>query len=1132
MAMRILSAPTWVGEGRRCRVVVESDGPLTCQLPAELQLLDRSPEDHPGPQHRLYLKGHSSTDEAHIALASGSNTIELSIEIVAEVDWDIPRSFGPIKTPRVWPLDGRAIALKSEHTVVPLEQIGKSSGSPPECEAMEWSDEFLWDLEPKCDIPRWHWVNLKEGCPVDRLDIFSENPYYPWVKDPVDHRSKVQCPVDLSWYPTNDIDGGDHTSGDFPDDGWGYEQDGHTYGFLAVATLWQIRRVYSTMNQLAARFEATGDQVAVRKLAILFVSLAREHRYLAMAVEHRFQRYEDSIKEFSQLGPDRPIGENYLVGSGMDEYCINMPYNYADGSRAYDLIFDRIDSDGELVAFVSSKLPHLDSGPKIRKFIETFFIHVGIQVSMDGSTTSNLPFPQRGLIALLRSLDQPECKEVVDWAIEGGGALGRFAANYYYKDGAAYESTGGYNGIHVGGLVPLAEDLIAMRAKHPELYSDPKYDPFGGGRYSDILTWPLHIVAAGLICPAIGDFGALPSADKLPPSAIMPLKNEQETYRSAAATFGDNPDFATASQWIDDTRTANQDGDPAPPSPFMWPSRLLDGYGVGLLESGEGEKRRALWLYYGDHPGHAHFQPMDIGLMAHGRNLMRHMGYPYSWNYMDTWDANWLTHYSVHVNSQQRPWWRSTVKLFSDTEGFQVVRASGEGFTADSPYEDLPGHRLDRTVCLVDLPDGRFYAVDFFDVEGGTEHWWSFHGPPGEFSSEGLDTLADQPTGTALGPDVEYGEGNIQPSWGSQRIDSLSHIYNVSRGAIDSQWSASWTLPGDDSIKLRMTQVSPDSGEVVLGTGRSPHAPADNAPYELEWALRHRTGEAPLSSCFVNVVESDSDLPVNFAEMLKAEGVSAVRIETERATQWVLRADTSTAAAKIGDVEFSGQMGMLDVDEQGVRRARLVGDGHLTWKGAGVVRGAPDWRGEISEVDTSGRSLVVLSEEDPPDDAVGQYLLVKRGQDSFAYQIESIRPADDDGGWMISLNWSPLIGEARVSQVDGDRVELDSPLPLAAGRGYYRGAWLLNHDRKITVPIKLATGGPLEHNTESSVTLDLSSEKTDLREAFPPDSDITIEEIAKGDRVWLAGWSSYDRDADGNGVIRSSGPPVAVGSEG
>ena len=103
MGLSVRYAPKWVGEGRRIRILVEAEGRVSVEIPSELELIDRTPLDSVGPDHRLYMRGISAAKSARIVLSSGGTKIELQIEVIPEADWEAPRTFGSVETPRIWP---------------------------------------------------------------------------------------------------------------------------------------------------------------------------------------------------------------------------------------------------------------------------------------------------------------------------------------------------------------------------------------------------------------------------------------------------------------------------------------------------------------------------------------------------------------------------------------------------------------------------------------------------------------------------------------------------------------------------------------------------------------------------------------------------------------------------------------------------------------------------------------------------------------------------------------------------------------------------------------------------------------------------------------------------------------------
>ena len=138
--------------------------------------------------------------------ADATKSAEAVTRIIAERDWSADTTTGEVLLPRVWPLDRRRVGLKSRHTLTPESEIGANPDAEPPA-ALDWPDEAVWNLVLPCDIPRWHFMNLREGCPVHGLAVFRTEAYYPWIVDPLERPYSIQCPVGGEWFPSNDLRG-------------------------------------------------------------------------------------------------------------------------------------------------------------------------------------------------------------------------------------------------------------------------------------------------------------------------------------------------------------------------------------------------------------------------------------------------------------------------------------------------------------------------------------------------------------------------------------------------------------------------------------------------------------------------------------------------------------------------------------------------------------------------------------------------------------------------------------------------------------------------------------------------------------------------------------------------------------
>ena len=325
-----------------------------------------------------------------------------------------------------------------------------------------------------------------------------------------------------------------------------------------------------------------------------------------------------------------------------------------------------------------------------------------------------------------------------------------------------------------------------------------------------------------------------------------------------------------------------------------------------------------------------------------------------------------------------------------------------------------------------------------------------------------------------------------------------------------------------------MRQIEPDDGEVVYARGRSPHAPAENPPYELDFMLRHRVGttDAPLVSRFTNLIEAGQSLEIEDAQPIDVDGVTGVRLSIGGMTHYVLRGDGSDVAREVArGVVFAGNMGFIERDDAGLRRAVLVGEGKLTLDGQGIRRSPDDWRGSIGEVDCANRTIQVEADTPPPEGVVGQYVLVSRarpgegGADTFAYRVEEMTPAGS-GRWSLRLNWSPLIGEGTVRETTERGFMSATQLGLASSRVYYRFAHVVTGDSSVRARI-----GHVHSDTQiEGGEVILRADDQHLASRFSSGTAFTIEEIGPGDAVRLPAWAEIVRREDGTWARAASGP--------
>ena len=114
---------------------------------------------------------------------------------------------------------------------------------------VKWDDQRLRSLVIPPRVPRCYEVH-NMGCPVHGLEI-NRRSLYDWGFD-LDHPFKVKCPVGGEEYPSNDfaaflasgMKDRSLLTGDYPDDGWGWQKagDNRHYFFVAYYAHWSMLR--------------------------------------------------------------------------------------------------------------------------------------------------------------------------------------------------------------------------------------------------------------------------------------------------------------------------------------------------------------------------------------------------------------------------------------------------------------------------------------------------------------------------------------------------------------------------------------------------------------------------------------------------------------------------------------------------------------------------------------------------------------------------------------------------------------------------------------------------------------------------------------------------------------------------
>ncbi len=1058
--------PDIVGVGRMFMVAlnVPAEAPeLEVTVPDSVEMFDRTPLPTQQGPRKYYFRSLKPAQQADIGFAHPAGDITISIEIWSLEDLRQFRTLKGIQLPRRWPLGEPLPELKQGQTITTdkLREYWQAKGSPGSA-WLKLSDDEVWDLQPDCTIPRYHFVSLQHGCPLHGIEVYKKKAYYPWSFDMhIPHRWKLTCPIGGEEYPSNDFANGDMTSGEFPDDGFGgaCEYQGNKYRFIAVICQVYCSYALVVAPECADGYMATGDMQYVHKALVAMSRVALEYAYLATMTQHR---HRNDKRQTDRLGP-APFSEGpCLAHSGLTLYAMNDPRL----AEAYDKIWPVIEQDQEIIPFLQSKGLDIDTHEDLRRFIEENLFAVWLQGLMDGASHANEPIAQKCFARLAEVLNYRRGDELMDWLYDGAGKLRFFVTNGFFRDGAPYESTGGYNDEHVHPLGPIVASIEHLRQMRPEVYPQEKYPDFTQSRrYHSIFDFAMNTVTIDRTYPNVGDSGSFPEYQKLPKRTWQDGALQPAVFEHAYEIFKD-PKFAWAltnhEEWrpsLEFSYTAEAIAQEAAEWPDDWNDRscLQSGYGLAILRSGQGDGKRALWLYYGRTHGHAQDEIMQIGLDACQSRILTHMGCPRNWNY---WETCWVT----HNLARQIPFVQMTAtpQLFADAGPVHLAEAHARALVDEvddgQGYRLLPDDWQRRMLALVDVSEDQFYCLDLYRICGGTEHWWAMHVQEGEFSTKGLDLTA-QEGGTLAGPEVPYGDPGWmeehgckfstggRPGWYGPMF-AFPHLYNVQRATPAGVWSADWALKDADGLHFRMSVPQAKGAEVIITDGTSP---AGGDPYEMKWVLMHKASQAPTKTQVLNVMELYNGAPViRSVQPLTVSGDDEAGFEAygcvvelaNGCTDTIFAsADASVTRSAAGGFEFAGRFGLCRERDGVPLDMVLIGGTRLTKHGHGITLDSAEYRAEITAVNRQAGTITVSPAPEAPEALAGSYIYITNPVRRIAYQVLEAKAVGD--GAELRLEFDSCIGTGKVTGHADHHVKTDTPFPLERYR-YYHGARLVN----------------------------------------------------------------------------------------
>ncbi len=903
------------------------------------------------------------------------------------------------------------------------------------------SDAELFAALPSWNVPRQCYSNWP--CPTCGDEVFKTSGFYPWHVDR-GHPFKAQCPVCKEWYPSNDWAGDDFTSGDAPDDGWGNDlgtgDRAKAAGWVAYynhRALWE--GVGRHIHRLAMRYLLLGDEESAHRAAVLLARMA----YVYPGMNMRWQQVRTKYKRPGRL----------LVDGNWERNDILVP-----AAKAYDAIFDHIEQDAQLVEFLKTKDPAIQSPADVKALIDTYLIQVfgwdwmRRELSGGNMGAREEDMAQFAVCANMGPISDRWIEELFTHAYNSGGNRGGFddetLINTTTREGVVWISAFGY----AIGYVPSKSDMaeILSRVDSPRRQSRCNlYDPLQYPKFrAEYDTW-IDFLVAGQFAPSYGDSGAGRGA-RYPRGAASIVRESYErayrrwpTDRIARAIYRlgkRKPSLFVEDIWPQVEAQAKE----LPPEPPA-KSRVMDGVGFAFLESRPDapdlKARAGIAVRYGYGRGHHHNDNLNIELFAKGFSLAPELGYPCWAHPMGNTQHVTLHNTGMIDRKPQYPGCIShgDLEMFASAPeaSFVDISAQPAGFTSRT-YR--------RALCLADAPGGNVYLLDIFRMAGGDTRTLGFHGPAYDDFQSSLEFSGD------LGGDEEAAH---------LRRGLANNLVDLEVAADDGDVWADWKHDKGD-VHLRLDYLGRPGRRYFIAQCAKPDIPS------LRFLFAEEEAEDGASE-FISVwqpyeqnpfIEKIEKLPVTGAPTGEFQPV-AVRVTLAGGqVDTFIYTFSPQAALKCGDIQFKGSFGYWSELNGKPRAAHVVNGGYLRVGETVVEAPQPAFDAGILAVDYDART-VTLDRSLPVGDALkGRLIYITGGSHRTAYHIEEVLPPGD----RVRLDLNAIIYRSKMTGVSEDSREIicEIPPPIEEFRGfkpgYYDGATVTGEDKAARYRVVGVTG--------------------------------------------------------------------------
>ena len=723
---------------------------------------------------------------------------------------------------------------------------------------------------------------------------------------------------------------------------------------------WSGRRGQQTMGKayakafaaikLAKQYHETGDEVKARQAAICLARLGLQN---ASHGSRQTMRTYDMIP--GVIHGDAAFRRRYK----QMVYDSRGAFSTGGFVASYDYLFPYIQNNVELATALGRFIPWIKTPADAQRFYETYILqHYAHQVMTYNAFVNN---GTAGWMANVMAVQQDPSivKPWSEW-------LFRYVWVYPNR--------------------PMGVDEVAVNAitRDGTNKKGSTFYTWGGSALSTVLARLELCRNAGLELPA-----GMRDPDQFPKAYWGKRFKEDITVAGGYAFYIGDVSGPNRERLKDLGRELRKTPEKIPNNP----SRVLSTW-AGILETGHEQadfrQRRAAGVRVGSGYGHAHHDPFDLQIWAHGVPMCGDGGARNGYAEPGTgWLGNHNTVVSDLANGHQ---W---VSSFAPLAGAQYLKAS---LLCAGLYE--------RQVALVDVDATNSYVVDVFRIKGGNAPAYAFHGPP-----------ADQFEVNATGKHpAEVGRFLPEASkWRGLCPETLTATWRMRRDPETVTWTTKAGVAG--------TLAVPGAERMAMGADFDEKAPrkfirlyllghaGDEAyggralcmkatPYTMENLYvrpRDWKGETVFVAVFEPFAGEGSVKAVRLitpaASLTNAAAPVAVEVTLRDGRRDVIcLAQRDRPAAAFEGMTVQGEFGLASFDEKGVRQAALVGGTRLEVKGMTLTTKRAAYEGTIQSIEYFKRTAT-LSQPLPPE-AAGAVIEVGKPPYPTSYALTKAGGAD------------------------------------------------------------------------------------------------------------------------------------------